>query len=442
MGDIAIELAKNITDINLDFIAKLIGILCGAVGVGVGVIIFTLILKTVVLPFDIYQRVITRKQSLKMESMRPELEKLQKQYANDKNMYSQKMMELYKKNNYSPLKACLPALATMVILIVAFMKLNSYSQYENLHTYKNMVTVFNAQLFDGMEEEEYFSGATSSEVILGEQKYMRYASTDENKYIVYLVSVNAEGEESKERYYHIDGDRAYAALNKDGAIDEYITAQREGMESPESYTMADGVKDYVYHLGSKAAAEYFRSEENDNSFFWIKNLWYADTSFAHPIETYSNFTSKITEKIVLEDGTKVQIKDVISENTYNLITSELNEEKTASNGYYILVVLSIGLMLLSQILSMKSQKAQNDLQSVDGAGKGMQKGMMIIMPIIFGIFAFQYSGAFSIYMVISSLYSIITMLVSQFFVDRWFNKKQKEAELSKYTRKNFNKKDK
>lgn len=31
---------------------------------------------------------------MKMEEMRPELEKLQKQYANDKQLYQQKMMAL------------------------------------------------------------------------------------------------------------------------------------------------------------------------------------------------------------------------------------------------------------------------------------------------------------------------------------------------------------
>ena len=36
-----------------------------------------------------------------MEEMRPELEKLQKQYANNKELYSQKMMALYKKEGYS-----------------------------------------------------------------------------------------------------------------------------------------------------------------------------------------------------------------------------------------------------------------------------------------------------------------------------------------------------
>ena len=61
-----------------------------------GVVLFTVLLKLITLPFDIISRVQTRKNSLIMERMRPELEKLQKQYANDKQLYQQKMMAEYK----------------------------------------------------------------------------------------------------------------------------------------------------------------------------------------------------------------------------------------------------------------------------------------------------------------------------------------------------------
>ena len=49
----------------------------GCSSIGVGIILFTLILKAVTLPFDIYSRISTKKNALKMEKMRPELEKLQ-----------------------------------------------------------------------------------------------------------------------------------------------------------------------------------------------------------------------------------------------------------------------------------------------------------------------------------------------------------------------------
>ena len=44
----------------------------------VAIIIFSLLLKILPLPLDIYSKTATKKNALKMEKMRPELEKLQK----------------------------------------------------------------------------------------------------------------------------------------------------------------------------------------------------------------------------------------------------------------------------------------------------------------------------------------------------------------------------
>ena len=61
-------------------------------------------------------------------SMKEDLDKLQKQYANDKTMYSQKMMELYKKNGYNVFGACLPMIISFAVIIIAFQGFNAYSQ--------------------------------------------------------------------------------------------------------------------------------------------------------------------------------------------------------------------------------------------------------------------------------------------------------------------------
>ena len=122
-------------NISLNWIGKLINSLIGAVGiVGVGIIVFSLILKVIVLPFDVYQRVSMRKQNIKMKENKEKLEKLQKQYANDKKMYSQKMMEMQKENGISMLSSCLPMILSLVIFFVAIGAFNDYSAYANLQT--------------------------------------------------------------------------------------------------------------------------------------------------------------------------------------------------------------------------------------------------------------------------------------------------------------------
>ena len=86
--------------------------------VGLGVILFTVILKVITLAPDVFSRVSMKKNALKMEEMREDLEKLQKQYANDKVKYQQKIAALYKKNGYSAFSACLPTIITLVFFFI------------------------------------------------------------------------------------------------------------------------------------------------------------------------------------------------------------------------------------------------------------------------------------------------------------------------------------
>ena len=106
---VAIPLLEEGFYIGLNWLGQVVRAIIEWVGpVGLGVIVFTLILKLITTPFDIYQRIKMRKQSLIMRDMKDDLDKLQKQYANDKQTYSMKMMELQKKNGYSMFGACLP----------------------------------------------------------------------------------------------------------------------------------------------------------------------------------------------------------------------------------------------------------------------------------------------------------------------------------------------
>lgn len=424
MSDVTIQLFNSVPDLYIDWLANFIKILITGIGiVGVGIIVFTLILKTIVLPFDIFQRVNQRKQSLKMEQMRPELEKLQKQYANDKQMYSMKMMELYKKNNYNMLAPCIPMILSMVILIVAFNELNGYSQYVNLQTYKEMVNAYNQSIEAHCPEIEKYSDTLT----IGSQAYHVYKSDDENDdlYVYYIVAIDGNGEETDVREYYIDVDKCYEA-NKTEA-DGYIS---------EGSTKNDAVLLVVKSAARAAAAEAFG--QNNESFLWVKNIWYADTTFNTKVaKDYSTFTGKITyTDFVDENGNKYKdsITDIIPEGEYDEITYNLTEEKAAYNGYFILVALSIGMMFLSQFVAMKSQKTQNDLGTVDGQGKNTQKIMMIVMPVIFGIFAFNYSAAFSLYMIISSAYSLLTMVITNAIVTIVFNKKEEKMERERYNR--------
>ena len=126
--------------------------------------------------------------------------------------------------------------------------------------------------------------------------------------------------------------------------------------------------------------------------------------------------------------------DVYNENSYNVVTAKLSAEKSQANGYFILIVLSIGTILLQQFVSMRSQKEQTQFSSVDGKGMFNQKMMLVIMTVMFAIFAFMYSAAFSIYMVTSNILSLIMTLLINKIVEVTMSKKEEKAMQEQYNK--------
>ena len=352
---------------------------------GVGIVLFTLILKTITLPLDAYSRVSMRKNSLRMEKMRPQLEKLQKQYQNDQQTYNAKMMELYKKNGYSMLGACLPMVVTLVVFMIVLGAFSDYSRYANLDVYREMTVQYNSAITAHMPD-------IAPENLLS-HSYTAPGEADEEGYIAY----------NREERYGGEG----ALIEVSCSAVQAVRAQNAGLS--EDDTAAEAIRT----LGRNAAEKSYRSY--NSSFLWIKNIWVPDTSYRHPIE-YDD---------VLESSG-------LSEEAFNEVSYNLSAERSQANGYYILIIISIGSMFLSQFISARSQKAQSELQTADGSGKRTQRTMMIVMPIVFGVFSFFYSAGFSIYMIVSSLYSILSTLIINLIVDRKFQKVQEQEIQDKY----------
>ena len=195
---------------------------------------------------------------------------------------------------------------------------------------------------------------------------------------------------------------------------------------------------YFQSIGSAASANVFRNEKNPG-FLWVKNVWYPDVSYNHPIQNYSggmgSFKTTFNSGIRSPkwEGEK-SIGEVISEANYNALTADLSAEKSQPNGYFVMIIISIGLMLLSQFITMRSSKTANQYQTVDGQGAASQKIMMVIMPLMFAVFGFMWSAAFTIYNIISSFISIVVTIATNFVIGRIFNKKEEEALKERYTR--------
>ena len=118
----------------------LAGILAGINSVvnnyGWSIVVFTVLIKLVLFPLDFK----SRKSMRKMQTVQPEVTKLQKKYANDKEKLNQKTMELYKREKVNPMAGCVPLLLTMPILFAMFAAMRLIANTELAKQAIDMIT--------------------------------------------------------------------------------------------------------------------------------------------------------------------------------------------------------------------------------------------------------------------------------------------------------------
>lgn len=93
---------------------------------GWSMVVFTLLIKLILLPLD-YK---SRKSMRRMTKLQPQIAKLQKKYANDKEKLNQKSAELYRREGINPMSGCLPMLVSMVILFIMFAAMRTVANTE------------------------------------------------------------------------------------------------------------------------------------------------------------------------------------------------------------------------------------------------------------------------------------------------------------------------
>lgn len=101
---------------------------------GWSVILFTLLIRLVMMPLDIK----SRRSMMRMNQVQPQMAALQKKYANDKEKLNVKMNELYKKEKINPLSGCLPMLIQLPIMFCMFEAMRVVA---NEHTVKMILAM-------------------------------------------------------------------------------------------------------------------------------------------------------------------------------------------------------------------------------------------------------------------------------------------------------------
>ena len=343
------------------FMAKFMIVINNALGGGVAsfgwtVVLFTVVLRLILSPLDIWQKVIARKNNKAMERMKPQLEVLQARYADDKQRLQQEQMALYKKEKYSTMGMCLPTIVTFVVFFVVFAGFRQMVGYQFAKDYKECVKTYNASIAEQIEQNK---------------------------------------------------DKGFIVDNGDGKYDIDDVAKTEA--GAEFYAQA---KKNAQH----AVYEVYYSEDQVTirSFLWIKNIFVSD-NWAQAVPDFATVTG--------QKGMATSKLTGITIDEYNDVMAEVlgtggYGKDGKWNGLLILPVLSIALSLLSTKLLSGSQ-AQPPAPAQDAQGEGAEKAkaqqqsmkmMQYVMPIMMGVFALFYSGAFALYMFTSSLCAILFQL--------------------------------
>lgn len=92
---------------------------------GIAIIIFTLIVKGIMLPISIKQQK-TMKKSAKIQK---EAQEIQEKYSNDQVRQSQELMDLYKRENMSPFSGCLSSILQIILILSVFYLVSSPLTY-------------------------------------------------------------------------------------------------------------------------------------------------------------------------------------------------------------------------------------------------------------------------------------------------------------------------
>ena len=338
------------------------------------IVVFTVLLKLLLSPLDYFQRYKMRKNQKITERLKPTMEKLQKQYANDKQAFSRAQMELNRKEGYSYFSSCLPMIVTMVVFITLWQSMNTIASYM---TFKQYVSLHDA--YSAVET------ALSSD------------DAEANDELTVKV-----GQEVVARLYYDGIDREWV----DGDEANNVEGLRQKYNLPDSFT-----DKFFEALDTEPAFDY--SKPQQAKFLWISNIWAPDVPWGdQAILAWSKFDSTVkANKYNTSDKSGLSDADlgIYNETTYNKVMGQLLSEEnphSKTNGYLVLPILVLLLSVGSQLISTMQQKSAGQVNEKGGAATSM-KVMMFMMPALMLFFSLQYASIFTLYMTVNSAMSLL-----------------------------------
>lgn len=295
------------------------------------IIVLTICIKIVLTPLDFMNKKVARDNMRMQEVVAPQLQKLQKQYANDRMKLNQKTQELYKGSGYNMVGSCVIMLINLILTIVIFFTL--FSALHTISSYKI------EQQF--LQLQQAYGTAYTEEIDLGHTE----------------IEATEAGENAVLTLY----------------------------------------------------------SEVQNSFLWVQNIWVPDNPWTNSILTYEAYVQAVGSEITEEE--------------YNEVMGILIAERSGVNGYLITAMIAILTCFFSQYLmqKMNKSKASRALTQNTPADSQRQtnKILIIILPIVMGVFTLFYNAIFGLYIIASQVVSLATFPLIDKLLNIYYNKKDK-----------------
>lgn len=351
----------------------------GIANYGWAIIIFTLVLKIIMLPVDFFNKKITEKNSRVQALIQPEIAKIQKQYGNNKQMVNQKTMEIYKKHNYNVTGSCFFMLLnmglTLFIFITLLQGLNVMAAYKVGEQYQEMEKVYSQYVV--------------------ETQYDVYLDKYEEYYQDILEGYISEGD-----FEEITAEeKAAAAVIAKEQAEDFVNSTEEEMLV------------VIHQAVSKSY------NEVKESWLWISNVWKPDTPWTRSSTSFDEFVKMagITYKTELAEGeesfaVRLETNKDADEQTYNLVMRAV-ESQDRENGYLIIPLLAVVTTALSLLagqgkLKRKKKKEEEKPATPTPATGGIF--MVVLIGGLMGYITLTFNSVFALYVTVGSLFGLAT----------------------------------
>lgn len=373
----------------LGFIMNLFYIVIDKFGIGkisICIIVFTIIVKLVLLPINIKQQ-----KTMKLNSViMPEIQAIQKKYANKKDNDSMMKQQaelnaVYQKYGTSPTGGCLPMLIQFPILLAL------YAVMACLPNYINEI------------QDMYNNGVVSYVIGTDESGKLDYHTIHELKDLAGLndVLLDESGDENLDKlvtaYFGQKGNYEDEEI-KDAVYNSFTLAYSNVFGKQDAWAIVEASFDEAIEnaqdLKAISEADWKKVEDKDLAEY----ADYTDEDWDALISSYETILDK------LDDNHKdIQV-------SYSFFTIDLS--KSPANGVKIAIIIPI-LSALAQLLNMKiSMSSQQN--TGNGTADSMMSSMKVMsysMCVVSAIFCYTFPAGLGLYWVISSAVQVVIQLI-------------------------------